>query len=80
MGSYFKTETDLDQNLIDDFFFLTLTVKGPFHRRILSEKNMGVRDYFLEKRKVCMQKFTKERKQPPVVILQQAIFYIIFIP
>ena len=76
MGSYFKTETDLDQNLIDDF----LTVKGPFHRRILSEKNIGVQDYFLEKRKVCMQKFTKERKQPPVVILQQAIFYNIFIP
>ena len=33
-------------------------------------KNMGVRSYFLKKRKPCMQNLTKERKQPPVVILQ----------
>ena len=41
------------------------------------EGNMGVRGQFLEKRKLCV--LTKERKQPPVVILQQAIFYNIFI-
>ena len=31
MCTYFKIETDLAQNLIGDFFFLTLTVRGPFH-------------------------------------------------
>ena len=40
---------------------------------------MGVRGYFLKKRKPCMQNLTKERKQPPVVILQQSIFCNIFI-
>ena len=29
---YFNTKTDVAQNLIDDFF-LTLTVRGPFHRK-----------------------------------------------
>ena len=32
MCKYFKTETDAAQNLIDDFF-LTLTVRGPFHKK-----------------------------------------------
>ena len=36
MTKYFKIETDVAQNLIDDFF-LTLTVKWPLGR-ILSEK------------------------------------------
>ena len=36
MSKYFKIETDVAQNLIDDFF-LTLTVKWPWGR-ILSEK------------------------------------------
>ena len=40
---------------------------------------MGVRGYFLKKRKPCMQDLMKERKQPTVVILQQSIFDIIFI-
>ena len=34
---------------------------------------------FSKKRKLCMHNLTKERKQPPVVILHQAIFYKIFI-
>ena len=29
---YFKIETDVAQNLIDNFFLL-LTVEGPFHRK-----------------------------------------------
>ena len=33
---------------------------------------MEVRGYFLKKRKFCIQNLMKERKQPPVVILQQA--------
>ena len=33
------------------------------------KKNMGVRGQLLKKRKFCTQNLTKERKQPPVVIL-----------
>ena len=40
---------------------------------------MGVRGQFLKKRKLCLQNLTKEWKQPPVVILQQANFCNIFI-
>ena len=47
--------------------------------KILSEKNMGIRGQFLKKRKICLQNLTKEWKQPPVVILQQANFCNIFI-
>ena len=43
------------------------------------KKNMGVRGQFLKKWNLCMQNLTKEWKQPPVVILQQADFYNIFI-
>ena len=58
----------------------TLTVRATFRSEDFRwKKNMGVWGYFLKKRKVCMQNLTKERKQPPVVILQQGIFYNIFI-
>ena len=40
---------------------------------------MRVRGYVLKKQKLYMQNLTKERKQPPVVILQKSIFYNIFI-
>ena len=33
MCMYFKAETDVAQNLINDFFFPTLTVREPFHRK-----------------------------------------------
>ena len=32
-----------------------------------------------EKRRLCMQNLTKEREQPPVVILQQVVFYNVFV-
>ena len=80
MDTYFETETDVNQNLIDDFLIVTLTVTGLSIGRVLNEKGGGgERGYFLKRRKFCMQSLTKERKQPPVVILQQAIFYNIFI-
>ena len=61
-------------------FFLTLTVRTPFHRKDFKwKKNMVMRRYFLKKRKLFMKNLTKEQKQPPVVILQQSIFDIIFI-
>ena len=37
MCMYFKTETGVAQNLIDDLF-LTLTVRGPFHRKDFNSK------------------------------------------
>ena len=59
--------------------FLTLTVTGPFYRKIFKRKNYGVTELISEKRKHCMQNLTKERKEPLVVTLQQAIFNNIFI-
>ena len=47
--------------------------------RLLSGKKMELRGYFLRKQKLCMQNLTKVWKQPPIVILQQAIFYNRFI-
>ena len=62
------------------FFFLASAVRKPFHRKNFKwKKSMGVRGYFLKKQKLYMQNSTKERKQPPVVILQKLIFYNIFI-
>ena len=40
MSKYFKIETDVVQNLIDDFF-LTLTVKWPLGRIYLKKKYVG---------------------------------------
>ena len=63
MCTYFKTET-----------------KDHSIGKILSEKkNMGIRGQFPKKRKICWQNLTKEWKQPPVVILQQASLSNIFI-
>ena len=42
-------------------------------------KKYGVWGQFLKQRKLCLQNLTKEWKQPPVVILQQANFCNIFI-
>ena len=58
------------------FFFLTLTVRGPFHSNDFKWKEIwGYGVSFWKKWKLCMLNLTKERKQPPVVILQQVIFY-----
>ena len=63
MCTYFKTETE-DHSI----------------GKILSEKKkMGIQGQFLKKRKICLQNLTKESKQPPVFILQQANFCNIFI-
>ena len=48
MCTYFKTETAVAQNLIDDFF-LTLTARWLFHRNDFKWKNMGVQGQFLKK-------------------------------
>ena len=81
MCTYFKTEIDVAQNPLDEFFSNFDWQKTFPQEGFQVKKNKGVRGYFLKKnkRKFCMQNLTKERKQPPVVILQQAIFYNIFI-
>ena len=40
MCTYFKTETDVAQNLIDEFLskFDSFTVRGPFHRKDFFKK------------------------------------------
>ena len=38
---HFNTKTDAAQNLIDNFFFLNLTVRGPFHRKDFKSKKYG---------------------------------------
>ena len=80
MCTYFKRKTIVAQNLIDDFVTVTLCRHSNFPQQGFQvKKNMGVWGYFNKKRKLCMQNLTKERKQPSVVILQQAIFYNTFI-
>ena len=62
---YFKTKTDVAQNLIDNFssnYDLSIA-------RILIEKKYRGTGLISEKRKLCMQNLTKKRKQPTVVIL-----------
>ena len=51
MCTYFNTKTDVAQNLIDDFF-LTLTVRGPFHRKDFKWKKIGGTGLISEKTKV----------------------------
>ena len=41
MDTYFETETDVNQNLIDDFLIVTLTVTGLSIGRVLNEKGGG---------------------------------------
>ena len=49
MWTYFKTETGVVQNLIDDFFYLTLTVRGPFYRKDFTLKKIWGYGLFSEK-------------------------------
>ena len=58
MCTYFKTETDVAQNLIDDFF-LILTVRGPFIGTILSEKNCRGMALISEKTEVLLAELNK---------------------
>ena len=64
----------------DWWFFSNFDCQRTFSKK--KKKKMGVWDQFLKKKKkkkLCMQNLTKEWKQPPVAILQQASFYNIFI-
>ena len=74
MCTCFKTKTDVSQNLIDDFLS-NFDYQKTFHRKNFKLKNNGCT--FWKKGSFACR--TKDRKQPPVVILQQSIFYNIFI-
>ena len=49
--TYFKIETDVDQNLFNDFF-LILTVWGPFYRKDFELKKYGGTGLISEKTEV----------------------------
>ena len=51
MCMYFKTKTDVVQNLVDKIF-LTVTVKGPFHRKDFKGKKNGGTALIYEETKV----------------------------
>ena len=51
MYTYFKTETDIAQNLMD-FFFLILTVIGPSHRKEKKKKKYGGMGLISEKMEI----------------------------
>ena len=60
MCTYFNTKTDVSQNLIDDFF-LTLTVRGPFHRKDFKwEKKYGVAGLISEKTEILYTELNKK--------------------
>ena len=65
-----------NRNWCSPKIFLTLNVRGPFHRKDFKWKKWDVRGYILKKRNLWIQNIEKELKQPPVVILQQSIFTI----
>ena len=59
----------------DRWFFLTWYIKRRFHRKdFKSKKKYEGTGFIFQRRVFCMQNLTKEQKQQPVVILQQAIF------
>ena len=60
MDTYFETETDVNQNLIDDFLIVTLTVTGLSIGRVLNEKGGGgVTGLLSEKKEVLYAEFNE---------------------
>ena len=56
--TYFKIETDVDQNQINDFF-LILTVWGPFYRKDFKLKKYGGTGLISEKTEVLLAELNK---------------------
>ena len=79
MCTYFTTETDAAQNLVDDFFFKLWLLEDPSIGRILSEKKYGGTGLLSEKTEVLHAEINEKLEEPPAVILQKSIFYNIFI-
>ena len=55
----FKKEINVVQNLIDDFFFLTLTVRGPFHRKDLKLKKYGIKGLIISEKTLLWWKIAQ---------------------
>ena len=77
MCTYFKTETDVSQNLID-FFFLTLTVGRPFHWRDFRRKNFGVKGLIFEE-KEALHAELNERAEAATSSYSAAVDFIQYI-
>ena len=67
-------EPDAAQNQTD-YFILTFTVRRPFHRKDFEWRGIWKYRATFCFYQLCVQSLAKERKQPPVFILQQFIFY-----
>ena len=60
MCTYFKIETDVVQNLIIyTIFFLTLTERGPFHRKDFKWKKIGGMGLISEKTEALYAELNK---------------------
>ena len=60
--------------MIDDFF-LTLTFKGPFHRKYFKWKKYGVMGLNSEKMEASYAELNKSAEAANSIILQQVIFF-----
>ena len=65
MRTYFNTEINVAQNLIDDFF-LTLAVKGPFHRKDFTWKKIGGTGSISEKTEVLYAELNEKAEEATV--------------
>ena len=63
MDTYFETETDVNQNLIDDFLIVTLTVTGLSIGRVLNEKGGGGGTGLLSEKKEVLYAEFNERTE-----------------
>ena len=82
MCTYVNTNTDGAQNLID-FFFLTLTVRGPFHRKDFKwEKINGGAGLISEKMEVLYAEHNDKAEGAPgsYSVTGDSLQYIYFVP
>ena len=87
MYIYFKTETDVAKNLINDFFFLIVTVRGPFHRSsfkrkkkcggtgLISEKPELLKAEFNERAEAASSSYSKNQKKFQLGCLVHEFFF-----
>ena len=82
MCTYFNTKTDVVQNLIDDFFFLTLTVRGPFHRKDFKWKKYGSTGLISEKQEVLYAELNERAEAAPgsYSVTGDFLQYIYYVP
>ena len=81
MCTYFNTKTDVAQNLIDDFF-LTLTVRGPFHRKDFKWKKNGFTGLIPEKTDILYEELNErtEAATGSYSVTGYSLQYIYYVP